>query len=131
MAYPLFLGFMTLCSIATYATPLYESSITAVLIAITSDTTNLSLKFLRWSPLVFLGRISYSVYLWNGIFMLQIHSYLSQLEALVLVPAFSLISYYFIEQSGVQLGARLMKRKAASQRSTDSSTTTAPSVSGA
>jgi peptidoglycan/LPS O-acetylase OafA/YrhL len=70
-------------------------------------------RFLESSPLVFLGRISYSLYLWQQLFFIERQDY-SALRFvqnlplnLIAVLICAVASYYFIEKPLMRLGHRL------------------------
>ena len=67
------------------------------------------LKMLAWKPLTWLGRISYSVYIWNTLVLtLFVDSLKPVLFALlIIIPS---ISYYYIELPAQRFGARLLHR---------------------
>jgi len=70
-----------------------------------STTQNIVGKFLSSRPMVFIGKISYSLYLWHWPIIVLLHNYyitklLSwqvQFLAITLTVLFSLLSYYFVE----------------------------------
>jgi peptidoglycan/LPS O-acetylase OafA/YrhL len=84
--------------------PLYENLAIAVLIAscVLSPNSALS-RSLSLAPLPWLGVISYSVYIWQELFM-HLGTGTAQLLYLSLaLPAFALASYYWIERPCVRL----------------------------
>lgn len=87
----------------------------ALLLYFTIDYGSTTFKFLEWSLLVFIGRISYSFYLWHGIvlyfvyyyfnyFNLSVHiglvsSWLLQFLVCILITIpIAYLSYYFLEK---------------------------------
>ena len=97
-----------LFSIARYhwLAPLSESVSIAVLIAATS--LHPAVKWARplsFHLLAWLGTVSYSVYVWQELFM----AFRSPWALCVLMPAFALGSYYFIERPATRYGHRLTK----------------------
>jgi len=81
---------------------------------------NLIAKLLEWSPLRFIGRISYSLYLWQMMFfgigfgVEPPHSFLlfhirTSLLRYPVTLAVSIFSYYVIEKPMIKLGHRLAK----------------------
>jgi peptidoglycan/LPS O-acetylase OafA/YrhL len=108
---PSFSGFFYFATLTTY--PL-------VVVSTLLHPANLIGKVLEWSPLRFVGRISYSLYLWQMMFFcfgygvpaphspLLFHIQTSLLRYPVTVAA-SLLSYYIIEKPMVKLGHRLAK----------------------
>ncbi|MBS1779239.1 MAG: acyltransferase [Bacteroidetes bacterium] len=78
---------------------------TAMIIYGISDDLSLVKSILSWKPLVFIGRISYSVYMWHWpllVFanMLVVHtmSAVQNVLFLLFLIIISTLSYYFIEQ---------------------------------
>jgi len=78
----------------------------------------LSTRFLEWAPLRWLGRLSYSLYLWHVLFFSahdpQVHVSLAPLLALSRRPvkyfaalAAASLSYYLVERPLMRLGHRL------------------------
>jgi len=74
--------------------------------------TNLLTRMLTAPPLLFLGMISYSLYLWQQLFTAPYARYLSDgmphLFPLMFVAA--TLSYYVVERPSVRLGKRLLDR---------------------
>jgi peptidoglycan/LPS O-acetylase OafA/YrhL len=72
-------------------------------------------RLLEWAPLRFIGRISYSIYLWQQLFMAVAHSAAGTSLAWVdyapvnylLTFAAALLSFYCIEKPAIRLGHRL------------------------
>jgi peptidoglycan/LPS O-acetylase OafA/YrhL len=71
----------------------------------------LAASILESKPLVFVGRLSYSIYVWQQMFarLFQAHQ-ISRIEALLLITGSALASYYLLEQPARRLGARLIRR---------------------
>jgi len=69
-------------------------------------------KILNSAPLVFIGLISYSIYLWQQLFLNRnsTQSYAAFPFNLVLAAAFALGSYYWIERPSLGLRQRLERR---------------------
>jgi peptidoglycan/LPS O-acetylase OafA/YrhL len=74
-------------------------------------------KFLEWTPLRWIGRISYSLYLWQELFFTERfleRRPLGRLEAfplnLVLTFFLAALSYYVVERPLIRLGHRLTER---------------------
>lgn len=109
------LGVFIFC-MTTQSKPLAESfSLVALLIATTLYPQGLCARAVSGSVITWLGRISYSVYLWQGFFVGQ-----HQLWALFAMPAFALASYYLIERPCTRFGHRITRDMAPAQPSTDS-----------
>ena len=87
----------------TQSNALIESlSLTALLIATTLRPQGLCARAVSGTAITWLGRTSYSIYIWQGFFVGQ-----HQLWALVALPAFALVSYYCIERPCTRFGHRL------------------------
>ena len=100
------LGRMFCMAAQSYA--LAESfSLVALLIATTLHPTGLCARAVSGAAIRWLGRISYSVYLWQGFFVGQ-----HQLWALFALPTFALASYYGIERPCTRFGHRLTRNSA-------------------
>jgi peptidoglycan/LPS O-acetylase OafA/YrhL len=85
----------------------------AVLIAATTfHPQSLSARSLSFSPLAWLGTVSYSVYIWQGLFM----EFRSPWGIFLVMPIFALASYYFIERPTNRLGHRLTSQRARTAR---------------
>jgi peptidoglycan/LPS O-acetylase OafA/YrhL len=70
-------------------------------------------RLLEWPPLRFIGRISYSLYLWQELFLVPItRDRLHAHGALCLAAAFAcaIASYYLIEMPMIRIGHRVAKR---------------------
>ena len=95
-----------LFSIARFHTmaPLFESvSIAGLLAATTLHPKSLFVRPLSFSPLAWLGAISYSLYIWQAFFM----AFRNPLALCLFMPAAAIASYYFIELPATRLGHRL------------------------
>ena len=73
-------------------------------------------RVLEWKPLRWIGRISYSLYLWQQVFLVPDHALAKSLGALQAWPynlgaivVCSLGSYYLVERPFIALGHRLAK----------------------
>jgi peptidoglycan/LPS O-acetylase OafA/YrhL len=83
---------------------LIEQSCMAILIASTTfHPHSLSARSLSFAPLAWLGTVSYSVYIWQGLFM----EFRNPWAIFLVMPIFALASYYFIERPTTRLGHRL------------------------
>jgi peptidoglycan/LPS O-acetylase OafA/YrhL len=95
--------------------PLYESVCIAVLLAATSlNPMALGSRMLSLRPLMFLGTISYSLYVWQGPFMAAVGGLSAVVILCVALPAVAVSSYYLIERPGIQAGRRISERPAKS-----------------
>jgi peptidoglycan/LPS O-acetylase OafA/YrhL len=87
--------------------PFTESVAIAVMIAVTSLTPfSFAARVLENEHLKFLGVISYSVYLWQELFLL-LHWGLIGLGLLIPV---AIASYVYIERPGIELGRKVQER---------------------
>ena len=80
-------------------------ALAALLISTTLNPAGTCARAVSFQPLAWLGRVSYSVYLWQGFFLAQ-----HQVWALCATPIFALGSYYLIERPCTRLGHRLTRR---------------------
>jgi peptidoglycan/LPS O-acetylase OafA/YrhL len=109
---PLFALLIVLVAMPHPIVPLYESVVVAVLLVLTSHVSNPLTAMLAFKPLTYLGRISYSVYLWNQLFMIfGPHTRHPAAFVAVFMPATVLASYYLIEQPSIKLGSRLLRNR--------------------
>ena len=95
-----------LFSIAQYhwIFPLYESVAIAVLIAATTlHPASFFSRRLSFAPLAWLGTVSYSLYIWQQLFM----AFHNPWAMCVFLPLAALVSYYLIERPATQWGHRL------------------------
>jgi peptidoglycan/LPS O-acetylase OafA/YrhL len=84
--------------------PLYEClSIACLIAATTLHPGSVFARLLSFSPLAWLGTISYSLYLWQELFM----PFRSLWALCFAMPLFVLASYYLIERPSTRLGHRL------------------------
>jgi peptidoglycan/LPS O-acetylase OafA/YrhL len=68
-------------------------------------------RMLNWRPAVFVGVLSYSIYLWQQMALDHAQSWLGALAPrLLFALVASLLSYFFIEQPFIKLGKRLHRR---------------------
>jgi peptidoglycan/LPS O-acetylase OafA/YrhL len=111
MVLPLLAGLA--CCMAHYhgLIPLHESLIIALLLAITSSCSSAAFQVLEQRPLVFLGTISYSLYVWQQPFMQAVHNDPHALPiAAILLPVTAVASYYYIEKPFIARGHRLTEK---------------------
>ncbi len=86
-------------------TTLSESLLIAAMIASTSTNEKLAAsKVLEWKHLKFLGVISYSLYVWQELFLIPHWGIIGP----GLLPAVALASWVFLEQPGIRFGRRLL-----------------------
>jgi peptidoglycan/LPS O-acetylase OafA/YrhL len=67
-------------------------------------------RFLRFKPILFSGRISYSLYLWQQLFTAHPSRYLadSWLQQPLLMLPLAILSYVFVERTSVRLGKKVL-----------------------
>jgi len=88
--------------------PLIESVAIAGLICASTLNSELpAARALSVAPLAWLGVASYSIYLWQQFFIQVGDGPFKVVSLCVLLPAFSLMSYFWIERPCVQLGHRI------------------------
>ena len=95
-------------TITTWAFPV-------VVVGAVLNPDNVFGRVLEWAPLRFVGRISYSLYLWQQLFFIthfgpatsEIHIVQTWPLRLVLTFSCALLSYYLLERPLVKLGHRL------------------------
>jgi peptidoglycan/LPS O-acetylase OafA/YrhL len=103
--------------------PIAEAfSLAALLVSTTLHPETACAHAVSFKPLAWLGRISYSVYLWQGFFFAQ-----HRVWALCVTPVFALASYYCIERPFTRLGHRLTREK--ESRSSNDLLTSAGTIS--
>jgi len=87
--------------------PLTESMLIALMIGCTSlNPASLPAKALEWRHLEFTGRLSYSFYLWQQVFLRNVFG----TYGLLLLGVAAIVSWKFIEQPCIQFGRRLENR---------------------
>lgn len=103
-----------MCMQSNLLAPAESFSIVGLLIATTLHPQGLCARAVSGAPITWLGRISYSVYLWQGFFVGQ-----HQLWALFAMPVFALASYYCIERPCTRFGHRLTRDRLADAHGSD------------
>jgi peptidoglycan/LPS O-acetylase OafA/YrhL len=108
---PALVALLTCFAVFHILPPLFESVAIAVLIgAVVLHPNAGATRILGAAPLAWMGRISYSVYLWQELF---VHMSLGRAALPLLcigLPACALGSYYLIEQPCIRFARRLEKR---------------------
>ena len=100
--------------IASPAAPVQSGTIFSVPVIVNTGTTNVLSSLFELAPIRWLGRLSYSLYLWQQLFCFQStgpwfeHFPVNVLAAL----AFAAASYYFIEQPFLRWRDRLRHKPA-------------------
>jgi len=109
MSIPLLVG-MILCGAKYHVLiPLHESLMIGLLLALTSQCNLGAIgHLLNWKPLAFIGTLSYSIYMWQELFVVLIRNSGPRLYPywLLLVPV-ALGSYYLIEKPLIERGRKL------------------------
>ncbi len=91
--------------------PLHESAAIALLLVVTSENPHTSFgRALDWKPLAYVGKLSYSIYVWQQYFLLTVHSVLAFAVSLVVLPMVAFTSYTLIEEPFVRRGKWLCER---------------------
>jgi peptidoglycan/LPS O-acetylase OafA/YrhL len=91
--------------------PMRESIVIALLLAVTSELSTQPLsRFLEWKPLAFLGTFSYSLYVWQQVFILGVHKVSSFCISIAILPVVAFCSYELIEKPLIQVGRKLGRR---------------------
>lgn len=97
VAYALLGGFAVCCVAVQVVIPAVESMLIAVLICGRCEW--FPRRILEASPMVFIGRISYSLYLWQSVFLTTpIKGFLSLIVRLACAFAFATLSFYLLEK---------------------------------
>jgi peptidoglycan/LPS O-acetylase OafA/YrhL len=97
----------------------YQAGITVypvLLVATTLHPASLTSRVLEWGPLRFVGRLSYSLYIWQQFFMwpvifapeIRLHAHPSLCVPLLFLAAMA--SYYWVEIPMIRYGSKLAKR---------------------
>jgi len=68
-------------------------------------------RFLELPPVRYIGRLSYSLYLWQQLFLTGPGPHLPLPLALAAVFACALLSYQFVERPSIRLGRNLLERR--------------------
>jgi peptidoglycan/LPS O-acetylase OafA/YrhL len=111
LAIPAFAFFLYCITRFHWLAPLSECLAIAILIAGTSFDSNSGVtRFLSFSPLVWLGTVSYSVYVWQQFFLQQWRLPQVSVGMICVMPIFALANYYWIERPCTRLGHRLTRR---------------------
>lgn len=69
-------------------------------------------RFLELSPVKFVGKLSYSLYIWQQLFLGGLNFNPPIILALLAIPTCAYLSYRLIEQPSIQFGKRLLARNA-------------------
>lgn len=97
--------------------PLMESAAIALLITSTlSSQRNILGRLLESRFLVWVGSVSYSVYVWQQIFIMPPWNLAARILMYALMPVFALASYYLIEKPCTRLGHKLTRSAASLPR---------------
>jgi peptidoglycan/LPS O-acetylase OafA/YrhL len=110
-----YLRFDPFFSLQSCFTNLIISVFVGFIIVTISPKTNLVYRFLNLKPLSFIGILSYSIYIWQQLFLsndarFPLSKYPVNLIFLALIP---LLSYFYYEKYFLKLKARFIKNKTA------------------
>lgn len=90
----------------TFLPPLVENLGIAILIVATvTHPHSADSRILAWKPLVWLGLVSYSVYLWQGLLALRQWSWFGSFYLMLLAVG----TYYYVEKPCRQFGVRITR----------------------
>jgi peptidoglycan/LPS O-acetylase OafA/YrhL len=108
-AVPAFSGLILAIMYCHLLQPLWESICIAVLLLATMlHPDSAGSQILSWKPLAWLGTVSYSLYLWQELFVgFSASPLILTLSVSVALPLFAMSSYYLIERPSIRLGHRL------------------------
>ena len=117
LAPPAFIGLLVAVWKYHLLQPLWECVSIAILLAATSlDPPSIIRQILEWKPLVWLGGVSYSIYVWQEPFMhFHPRPMALAISAGVAMPVFALSCHYFVEMPLRQIGRKLAARIEAPQ----------------
>jgi peptidoglycan/LPS O-acetylase OafA/YrhL len=112
LALPAFAAFLFCLASFHWLPPLFESVAIALLLAASvlhpqTILQTIWARGLAFPPLVWLGTVSYSLYVWQAFFMLPWKDNLRPWLLCILMPLVTLGSYYCIELPATRLGRRL------------------------
>jgi peptidoglycan/LPS O-acetylase OafA/YrhL len=103
-AFPAFITLLSCLYLQKEETLFLEQiSIACLIAATTLHPTAVFARPLSFKPLAWFGTISYSVYIWHGLFMFS-HS---PIAVFVFMPLFALAGYYAIERPSTRIGHTL------------------------
>lgn len=108
LAAPAAVGFIFGVCRYHFLQPLWESSAIAILLAFTSLHPNaFPGRILEWKSLAWLGTVSYSLYIWQFVFMLFPRGAALTISLCAGLPYCVLCSYYVVERPMRRFGRRL------------------------
>ncbi len=91
--------------------PLFESvAIAALIVSSTLHSNSIMAQLLSSTPLVWLGLVSYSVYVWQALFLFEWPFAIHVALLCIGLPIFVLTSYYCVEKPMTRLGHRLSNK---------------------
>lgn len=108
MTIPL-VAMFTVC-IASYhkLIPMHEAIVIALLIAATSEIPGQPLsRLLEWKPLAKIGTFSYSLYIWQQVFVLGPHNPGAFCISVAILPIVAFSSYVLVEKPLIRFGRKL------------------------
>lgn len=99
MGYPLLLAFAVCVAYYQRIILVDESLVIGLLLLVTSTYPSSKLSVcLEWKPLAILGRFSYSIYIWQQLYLLTVQDWVHAWLELVPLAGLVLASYYLIER---------------------------------
>lgn len=108
MAYPFLIAFAACVAYYEHMILLDETLIIASLLLVTSSFPESTLSaYLEWKPLSALGKYSYSIYVWQQLYLLTTHTWADAFLNLFPLAAIVLASYYIVERPIRTYGAAL------------------------
>ncbi len=94
--------------------PLFESLTIGCLVAASAVHPRwLMARSLSWRPLTWLGTVSYSIYVWQQVFLSHYAARTVVIKMMCLMPLFALGSYYLIERRATRFGYRITSARGA------------------
>ena len=107
--------------------PLFESITVGLLIAASAVHPQWFLaRCVSLRPLAWLGTVSYSIYVWQEVFLAHYRATSTVITMMCLMPVFALASYYAIERPATRFGHRITGREFAQPAEADEGLVTAP-----
>jgi len=108
MSLPLLAALIWCATVFDRIIPLRESIVIALLLALTSERLHPWFSsVLDWKPLAFVGTLSYSLYIWQHVFLVSAQSLPALLMKILILPFVALSSYYLIEKPLIRMGKKL------------------------
>lgn len=108
-ALPAALGLLLAIAFFPILQPLWESACIAVLLTVTMlHPSSRFSRFLSWKPLAWIGVVSYSLYVWQALFMwFNQTPQILTVSVCIILPCFAAASYYLIERPCTRFGRQI------------------------